>query len=79
MAEIKTREIAARIVDQFEDVLELADITVPSPEDGEKDPENDAALYGSVYADLLDSVEQELIDTLTGFDCNKDKIIPYIF
>ncbi len=79
MAEIKTREIAARIVDQFEDVLELADITVPSPEDGEKDPENDAALYGSVYADLLDSVEQELIDILTGFDYHKDKIIPYTF
>lgn len=79
MAEIKTREIAARIVDQFEDVLELADIVVPSPEDEEKDPDNGASLYGSVYADLLDSVEQELIDILTGFDCNKDKIIPYTF
>lgn len=79
MAEIKTREIAARIVDQFEDVLELADITVPSSGDGEKDPDNGASLYGSVYADLLDSVEQELIDILTGFDCNKDKIIPYTF
>lgn len=79
MAEIKTREIAARIVDQFEEVLELADITVPSPEDEEKDPDNGAALYGSVYADLLDSVEQELIDILTGFNCQEDKIIPYTF
>lgn len=58
---IYTHDEAAQIVEMFEDLLEAHDITVPSPEDDEKDKENGARLYGSTYSDLLDSVEEAII------------------
>ena len=61
---IYTRDEAAAIVEMFEKVLEEKGMVVPSPEDAEKDPDNDAPLYGSVYFDLLDEVETRLINIL---------------
>ena len=55
--EIYTHDEAMLIVEAFEDLLEKNDITIPSPEDDEKDPDNKARLYGSTYSDLLDDVE----------------------
>lgn len=64
MNKIYTRNEAAQIVELFENVLNDYDITVPSPEDDDREPDNKAALYGSVYFDLLDDIENYLIDML---------------
>lgn len=61
---IYTRDEAMQIIELFEDVLSEYNIKVPSPEDDEREPDNDAALYGSTYSDLLDIVERRLIDML---------------
>lgn len=61
---IYTRDEAMLIVKMFENVLDTYNIKVPSPEDDEREPDNEAKLYGSVYSDLLDNVEESLIDLL---------------
>lgn len=48
----------------FEDILCEHGIKVPSPEDNEREPDNEGALYGSTYSNLLDEVEARLIDLL---------------
>lgn len=62
---IYTHDEAARIVELFEDLLDKHDITVPSPDDDQRDSENDARLYSIVYADLLGEVENILINLLS--------------
>lgn len=47
---IYTRDEAMLIVEMFEDVLDTYNIKVPSPEDDEREPDNEAKLYGSVYS-----------------------------
>lgn len=64
MKKIYTHDEAARIVEAFDDILADNGIKVPSPEDDERDSENEAALYGSVYSDLQDFVETRLIEIL---------------
>ena len=61
---IYTHDEAALIVEEFENVLEKYGIKLPSPEDDEREENNEAPLYGSTYSDLLDSVEGTLIDLL---------------
>lgn len=61
---IYTHDEAAKIVELFETVLDNAGIVVPSPEDDEKDPDNHACLYGSVYSYLTDNIEDILKDLL---------------
>lgn len=61
---IYTRDEAMLIVEMFENVLDTYNIKVPSPEDDEREPDNEAKLYGSVYSALLDNVEESLIDLL---------------
>ena len=61
---IYTYDEAARIVEQFENVLARYDIKLPSPEDDERGEDNAAALYGSTYSELHDSIEATLIDLL---------------
>lgn len=61
---IYTHDEAMLIVEMFEDVLDTYNIKVPSPEDDEREPDNEAKLYGSVYSDLLDDVEASLIALL---------------
>lgn len=58
---IYTRDEAARIVEMFEDILVENEISIPSPEDNDRDPDDKLGLYGSVYSDLLDKVEDTLI------------------
>ena len=57
---IYTRDEAAKIVEMFEDILVKNDVSIPSPEDDERDPEDKLGLYGSTYSDLLDGVEEVL-------------------
>lgn len=74
MNNIYTHDEATQIIEVFENVLARYNIKVPSPEDNEREPNNEVALYGSVYSDLLDDVENRLIDMLKRKD-NSSKII----
>lgn len=65
---IYIRDEAVLIVEMFENVLDTYNIKVPSPEDDEREPDNEAKLYGSVYSDLLDNVEASLIELLEKHD-----------
>lgn len=78
MLTIYSREEAAQIVDLFENVLDKYDIIVPSPEDNERGPDNDAKLYGTTYWNLLDEVEDAIIELLQRSDCTKH-ICSYVF
>lgn len=74
---IFTRDEAALIVELFEDVLASNGISVPSPEDDERDPDDDEGLYGSTYGDLLDNVEQRIISILKNHRANTEVITDY--
>jgi hypothetical protein len=63
MSKIYTHDEAMLIVEMFENVLEKYDISIPSPEDDERD-EDTKGLYGSTYSDLLDNVEDKLVELL---------------
>lgn len=67
---IYTHDEAMLIVEMFEDILIQHNIKFPSPEDDERELDNDAALYGSTYSDLLDSVEDKLIEILKRHTLN---------
>ena len=75
MAEIYTRDIAADIVEEFEKTLMNAGIKVPSPEDDERDSDNCACLYGSIYYDLLDKTENMIIDKVFNYDPDFDELV----
>lgn len=78
MDTIYTHDEAYIILDMFEDVLSRYDIKVPSPEDDDREEDNMVGLYGSVYSELLDSVEDKLVELLERRN-NKTKIISYEF
>lgn len=61
---IYTRDEAARIVEMFENILFENNISIPSPEDDDRDPDDKLGLYGSVYSDLLDGVENSIISII---------------
>ena len=75
---VYTHDIAAEIVELFEDVLDKYNIKVPSPEDDERGDDNDAKLYGSEYYDLLDQVEWIVLEA-TGRTSEGEQIVPYMF
>ena len=75
---IYTHNEAADIVELFENVLDKYNITLPSPEDDERDPENDAKLYGSTYSDLLDAVESHLVYLFERLS-DGDKVVSYVY
>lgn len=60
---IYTHDVAAQIVENIEDIIIKNDIRIPSPEDNERDPD-DTGFYGSVYSDILDSVESLISEIL---------------
>lgn len=64
MDPIYTRDEAASIVEMFEKVLLDNNISIPSPEDDERDPDDRLGLYGSTYYDLLDAVENRLLSII---------------
>ena len=61
---INTHDEATRIVECLDEILRQYGIRVPSPEDDEREEENDVALYGSVYGEILDEAEGSLISLL---------------
>ena len=73
---ISCRDIAADLVEEFESILDARDITVPSPEDDEKDPDNEARLYGSTFWDLVDRFDNNIAavvnDTQIGKEADVD-------
>ena len=73
--QVFTHDIAARIVENFESVLDEQDITLTSPEDDEKEPDNAVRLYGSAYCDLLDVTESIVIRTLEQSGVSRNKYI----
>lgn len=74
---IYTHDRAAEIAEIFEGVLDRYGIKVPSPEDGEREDDNEAKLYGSTYSDVLDGVEAVLVETLD--EAGAKDYIPYEF
>ena len=75
---IYTHDEAARILEMFDDMLRENGIKVPSDEDDERGEDNDAALYGMVYWELLDAVEHVLLDVAKRSKANEE-IKPYNF
>lgn len=75
---IFTRDQAANIVEMFENLLEQNGITLPSPEDDEREPDNDARIYGSVYYGLVDDIEAILVDIAERAKANAE-IVPNMF
>lgn len=63
--EIYTHDEATLILEMFENVLSAYDISVPSPEDNDREADNMVGLYGSTYSDLLDDVEDRLSEILS--------------
>lgn len=62
LKEIYLRQYSAAIIELFEKVLDENNITIPSEEDDQKEPDNNARLYGMVYAELEDAVTGILSD-----------------
>lgn len=73
--QVYTHDVAAQIIEEMENLLIERDIRIPSPEDDERE-EGDTGLYGSVYSDLLDNIEDILVKMLSGTNA---KIIEGIF
>ena len=71
---VYTHDEAAMIIEMFEHVLDENDITIPSPEDDEREADNAARLYGSTYYELLDNVEVALINLLNKHNAETDVI-----
>lgn len=61
---IYTHDIAAGIVDKFEDVLVENNISVPSPDDDDRSDEDKLGLYGLTYHRLVEEVEAELVELI---------------
>lgn len=61
---IYTHDIAAGIVDKFEDVLVENNISVPSPDDDDRSDEDKLGLYGLTYHRLVEDVEAELVELI---------------
>ena len=75
---IYTHNEATDILEIFEDVLADYNIIVPSPEDDDREEDNEACLYGSTYSDLLDAVEERLIDILNRKNAETE-VVSYVF
>lgn len=76
---IYTRSEAADIVELFEMVLDKYDTRIPSPEDDEREPDNEAKLYGSTYFNLLDEVEAKIVSLLTRIGEGQNEIVKGAF
>lgn len=76
---IYTRSEAADIVELFEMVLDKYDTRIPSPEDDEREPDNEAKLYGSTYFNLLDEVEAKIVSLPTRIGEGQNEIVEGAF
>lgn len=69
---IYTHNIAADLVELFEDVLDRHDIKIP--DDDRTGDETEGCLYGQTYSDLLDETEICLIEAIKPIDGNYELI-----
>lgn len=76
---IYTHNEAAGIVNLFEEILDKHNIKIPSPEDDECSEDNSAALYGTVYGNLLDEVETILLEIIFQVQHGETDIVAYEF
>ena len=60
-------------------VLDKYDTRIPSPEDDEREPDNEAKLYGSTYYNLLDDVEARIASLLTRTGEGPNEIVEGTF
>lgn len=75
---IYTHNIATEIVELFEDVLDANGIKIPSPDDDQRDEDNEACLFGETYSVLLDNTETILIKMLEA-QVNGAEIVKYVY
>ena len=61
---VYTHDEAADIVGAFEDLLLENEIKIPSPEDDEREPDDQFGLYGSTYDELITYVESALVEII---------------
>ena len=73
---VYTHDEACAIVELFEDVLDEAEIMVP--DDDRTGDDGEAALYGTTYGNLVDSVEEALIRIVVRLK-NGEDAKSYIF
>lgn len=71
---VYTHDEAARIVELFENILDAHDISVPSPEDAERDEGDTRGLYGSTYSGLLEDVEDVILVIINRIKAGADII-----
>lgn len=71
---IHTHNIAADIVDEFEEVLDYHNITVPDSE--REGGEDEARLYGETYDKLLSNIELRIVAILSA--CTREGDIELI-
>jgi CRISPR/Cas system CMR-associated protein Cmr3 (group 5 of RAMP superfamily) len=64
MSARKARQIAIRILDEFGDLLDEKNVTIPL--DDKEGMEEEARLYGSEYYTLEDAITAILVEETTG-------------
>lgn len=79
-----TRDIAASILEQFEDLLDDKNIKIPCDdmdEESDRDAEeNEASIYGTEYGRLLDGVESDIIEAVETFKSSgAQDYVKYVF
>ena len=55
---------AAAIVELFDDLLVDNGIKVPSPDDDQRDEDNEAALYGETYYMLTENIAERILEII---------------
>ena len=75
---IYTRNIAAEIIEEFENILDKHNICIPDKE--RTGDENKSCLFGNTYSDLIDNVEYHIKETLKKIKEHPDsEIVTDIF
>jgi CRISPR/Cas system CMR-associated protein Cmr3 (group 5 of RAMP superfamily) len=68
----KARRIAIRILDEFEDLLDEKNVTIPSSD--REGREEEARLYGSEYYRLEDAITKILVEETKGWWKGGDRV-----
>jgi hypothetical protein len=68
----KARRIAIRILDEFEELLDEKNVTIPSSD--REGREEEARLYGSEYYTLEDAISEILVEETKGRGRVRDRV-----
>ena len=58
----KEEQVATKILDAFEDMLDEKDITIPDEDDDQREFGNDARLFGRTYFCLEEKIAQIILE-----------------